>query len=88
MTAQEAKAKQDRISKQYELGWWYGTRCTKCCGVYPKLMVTPDLLKCFYECEVCHRRTKPELMPWIAEEAWNSGQIEGGQMDLSSFLET
>ena len=87
MTAKEARDNQDRIAKQYDLGWWYGTRCQKCCGVYPKLMMTNDMLKCFYQCEVCGTRTEPALMPWIAEEAWNNGKVEYGQMDIFAFIE-
>lgn len=87
MTRNEAKANQDRIAINYDLGWWYGTRCAKCCGVYPKLMRTGDLLKCFYECEVCHKQTAPALMPWLAEEAWNNGEFISGQMSIFSFLD-
>lgn len=87
MTAEEAKKNQDRIAEHYNLGWWYGTRCRKCCGVYPKLIMTNDLLKCFYQCEVCGTRTAPETMPWIAEEAWNNGKIEYSQMDIFAFIE-
>lgn len=86
MTSEEAKANQDRIAEHFELGWWYGTRCSKCCGVYPKLMHTADLLKCFFECEVCHRRTEPATMPHIAEEEWNNGKVNGGQLDIFAFL--
>lgn len=87
MTEAEAKANQDRIAKHFNLGWWYGTRCKKCCGVYPKLEHTDDLLKCFYECEVCHKRTAPAKMPWIAEEAWNNGEVIGCQMDIFAFID-
>ena len=37
MTREEAKAKQDEIEASgFNLGYWYGTGCKKCCGVYPK----------------------------------------------------
>ena len=74
MTAEEAKANQDRLVRSgYELGWWYGTRCRKCCGVYPKFHPAPgnDGLG-WYECEVCGRQSSKETMPWLAEESWNT----------------
>lgn len=85
MTADEAKREQDRIAAHYNLAWWYGTDCEKCCGVFPKFMVSGGMdSKCWYECQVCGKRTKPEIMPWIAREAWNSGkvQVEGVQMSM------
>lgn len=86
MTAEEAKANQDRIvRKGFELGWWYGTRCKKCCGVFPKFMKTADLLECFYQCEVCGRRTEPKPMPWVAEEAWNNGEFIDEMLQYSLF---
>lgn len=30
MTKEEAKANQDRIAKDYDLGFWYGTECEVC----------------------------------------------------------
>ena len=90
MTAEEAKAKQDRIAQNYELGWWYGTRCEKCCGVYPKFMVkdTQDPKNAYYQCEVCGKKTKPYTMPWLAEEAWNNHEYESDylQMSLWEFM--
>ena len=77
MTAEQAKANQNRIAKHFNLGWWYGTRCKKCCGVYPKLMTTDRLdHKCYYQCEVCGKRTKEHEMPLVAEEAWNNGKYK------------
>lgn len=75
MTAAEAKANQERIvAKGYDLGWWYGTRCRKCCGVYPAFRRGDgqDPCDCWYECEVCGRKTGKHTMPWLAEEEWNS----------------
>ena len=37
---------------------------------------------CWYECEVCGKRTITEPMPWIAEEAWNAGRYEEGQIKM------
>lgn len=86
MTRQEAKANQDRIAKYYDLGWWYGVRCKKCCGVYPKFMKAETMhSECYYQCEVCGKRTKHFDMPLMAEEAWNNGEYvknEFRQMSL------
>lgn len=90
MTAAEAKANQDRIvADGYELGWWYGTGCKKCCGVYPKFMTrnTEDTRSAYYECEVCGKRTKEYFtMPWLAEEAWNRDEVTEPQMNIFQFL--
>lgn len=87
MTEEQAKANQDRIAKQYELGWWYGTRCRKCCGVQPKYM-SKDIMNpyaAYYECEVCGKHTGLYTMPWLAEEAWNRGETAGGYKQMSLF---
>ena len=86
MTPEEAKKNQERLSRSYSIGYWYGTRCEKCCGVYPKLITgrgTKDL--CFYECEVCGKRTRPCLMPWESEKEWNEGRIIHGTRQLQLF---
>ena len=87
MTAEEAKANQDRLkSLGYELGWWYGTRCKKCCGVFPKLMISGGMQDtCWYQCEVCGRRTEPQTMPWIAEKVWNKGEHLDEMLQYSLF---
>lgn len=76
MTPEEAKAKQDEIVRMgFNLGWWYGTDCTPCCGVFPKFKSTggsKDL--CYFECPVCHKRTKGHVFPHLAEDAWNRGE--------------
>ena len=77
MTAEQAKANQDRIAKRFNLGWWYGTGCKKCCDVYPKFMTTEGMNhKCYFQCEVCGKRTKEYEMPWVAEEAWNNDKYK------------
>ena len=77
MTAEAAKANQDRLkSLGYDLAWWYGTRCKKCCGVFPKFMTSDGMNHtCWFQCEVCGRRTEPQKMPWIAEKVWNKGEF-------------
>jgi len=76
MTQEEAAAKQVEISKNYDLSFWYGTGCDRCCGVFPKFMTTDTMNPmCWYECEVCGKRTEPQPMPWLAKAAWNKGQF-------------
>lgn len=87
MTKEKAKANQDRLSKDYDLGFWYGTRCEKCCDVYPKLDFEGNdaCADVFYFCEVCGKRTKGYSMPWIAEEAWNSHDYKSKYTQLTLF---
>ena len=83
MTREEAKANQDRLAKHYQLSFWYGTNCEKCCGVYPKFKTTDGLdTMCFYECEVCGKRTKKASMPWIAEQSWNRHEYVQDQIKM------
>lgn len=84
MTKEEAKANQDEIAKRSKLGWWYGTRCKPCCGVYPKLMFEGNTASqdCYYQCEVCGKRTAPAVMPWVAEGLWNKGLFESTQITM------
>ena len=90
MTRSEAMKRQDEIvAKGYYLGWWYGTDCEKCCGVYPRLerRQTFDTADCFYQCEVCGKRTKCFTMPWLARDAWNRHEFDGDeQMSMLSML--
>ena len=72
MTPEEAKRNQDEISQHWNLSNWYGTRCEKCCGVYPKYVASYSGGS-RYECEVCGKTTEPYSMPWLAEQAWNEG---------------
>ena len=60
----------------FDIAWWFGVRCEKCCGLYPRLIVenTSDAM-CWYECDVCGRRGAKREMPWQAERAWNDGEI-------------
>lgn len=82
-TAEEAKREQNELAKHYDLGFWYGTGCEKCCGVYPKFRTSSGFDSyCWYECEVCGKRTKNASMPWIAEKDWNAGLFEQQQMSL------
>lgn len=84
MTAKEAKENQDRIAKNYKLEWWYGTKCEKCCGVYPKLMFSGTCNKyCYYQCEVCGKRTEKYSMPWLARDAWNNREYKREDIQMS-----
>ena len=77
MTAEEAKKHQDQlVAEGWDLGFWYGTNCTKCCGVYPKLdtHIAPND-DCRYRCEVCGKKTANYSMPWLARDAWNNGNV-------------
>jgi hypothetical protein len=87
MTKEDAKANQDRLAKDFDLGFWYGTNCEKCCGVYPKMEVEGDLscADVFYVCEVCGRRTKGYVMPWQAQEAWNRHEYKSICTQMSLF---
>ncbi len=87
LTKEEAKAKQDEITKHgFKLGWWYGTDCKQCCGVYPKFMKTAGFDdKCYYECEVCGKKTDLYEMPWQAEKAWNEDRIHYDNETISLF---
>ena len=83
MTREEAIAKQADLAKDYDLSYWYGTNCTKCCDVFPALMTSQGFdSKCWYECEVCGKKTEPQSMPWLAREAWNRGEFMQTQMSL------
>lgn len=83
MTREEAKANQDRIAKHFDLSWWYGTGCEKCCGVFPKFQTSLGFDgSCWYECEVCGKKTEPQAMPWLAREEWNAGRFVQNQICL------
>lgn len=88
MTEEEAKKNQAELSAHYNLSYWYGTSCKKCCGVYPKLMTTGATHEqCYFQCEVCSRRTEAVDMPWISKELWNEDNtyIEHGTVQISLF---
>lgn len=85
MTKEEAKENQDRLSKDYNLSFWYGTNCEKCCDVYPKLDTEGNetCADVFYVCEVCGKRTKGYVMPWLAKEAWNRHEYKDEETQLT-----
>ena len=84
MTKEQAKENQKRIAEHYKLSHWYGTWCDKCCEVYPKLMIGKGLdADCWYECEVCGKRTDAYCMPWMARDAWNNRQFLDSYRQMS-----
>ena len=84
MTKEEAEKEQEKLREHFGdgIGWWFGTRCERCCGVLPRLHVsnTTDMNDCWYECDVCGKRTERKTMPWVAEEAWNNHEYREGQI--------
>lgn len=84
MLKEEAKARQERLKRDgYDLGSWYGTRCEKCCEVYPELIVPNQFYGgCYYRCPVCGKRTEEKPMPWVSEEAWNKGEFVEEQIRM------
>jgi hypothetical protein len=88
-----AKAEQDnRERRGYSLSFWYGTRCDKCCGVYPESVTCGHQAdeKMYYRCKACGKRTAGVFdMPWEACEAWNNGETcyENAQLSLDWLRE-
>lgn len=86
MTAEEAKAEQEKLAKHYRLSYWFGVNCIPCCGVFPKFMASFDNnALCWYECPVCGKRTERKAMPWLAEKDWNAGKFAETQTVLEGF---
>ena len=87
--AEEVRYEQNMLAIKYgkeNLSWWYGTKCEKCCGVFPKLMkrdVFDKYNDTYYQCEVCGKQTDYYGMPWVAEEAWNEHRYMGEGVQLS-----
>lgn len=87
MTKQEAIMEQRMLQiKGMNLGWWFGTKCEKCCEVYPRLVrrdVTDKYHDTAYKCDVCGKQTEWTGMPWQAEEEWNEHKYQGAGVQLS-----
>lgn len=93
MTKQEAIKEQERLAQAYNLGWWFGTDCEKCCDVFPrfcKLDINDKYHDCYYKCDVCGKQTDYYGMPSQAADAWNNHRYlgQGVQTDLFSLLES
>jgi hypothetical protein len=74
-------SRKEELKKQKELGnmlgYYYGTDCDKCCGVYPKFFHTQGFEELgYYVCLVCGKESKHAPMPWQAREYWNSRKYE------------
>ena len=91
MTQREAMLEQQILElKGMDLGWWFGVRCEKCCGVYPRFMTRDTNDKyhdAYYKCDVCGKQTDYYAMPWQCEEAWNKHQYLGGGVQMNMFME-
>ena len=87
MTQQEAINEQRRMEIMgWNLGWYFGVHCEKCCGVYPRFQTrnTNDKYHdAYYKCDVCGKQTDYFGMPKQAEEAWNNHQYLGEGVQLS-----
>lgn len=89
MTRQEAINEQNRLAiffGEENLGWWFGTRCERCCDVLPRFVsknTNDKYHSCAYRCDVCGKQTEWTGMPWQAEEAWNNHEYQGVGVQLS-----
>lgn len=76
-SASEEKARQDRIAEHFDLSFWFGTSCEKCCGVYPEFFSEESFRDYgYYVCLVCGKESKHKPMSWQARKAWNQGEFE------------
>lgn len=77
MTREEAKAEQDRIAEHFNLGWWYGTKCKPCCGVYPKIR-TSDGFDARWQCRApdCNHMGPLWTCPWRKKMEADNGEAK------------
>ena len=91
MTREEASYEQRMLQiKGFNLSFWFGTGCEKCCGVYPRFKKKDTNDKyhdCYYQCDVCGKQTDYYGMPWQCEEAWNNHNYLGEGVQMSIFME-
>lgn len=87
LPASEVKDRQDKLGKN--AGWYYGTQCEKCCGVWPAFMSETGFeARCYFVCLVCGKESEHRSMPWMATEAWNAGLFKwepGKQRQMTIF---
>lgn len=70
-TAKEEKEHQEKLGNC--LGFYYGTNCDKCCGVYPAFFTEGTFRDYgYYVCLVCGRESKHQPMNWMAKDSWNN----------------
>lgn len=73
-STEEEKAKQDKLGDS--VGFWYGTWCEKCCGVYPKFFSEQGFkVGGYYVCMVCGKESTHNPMPWQSRDAWNNHEF-------------
>lgn len=90
-TTEEVKARQDKLGEN--AGWYFGTLCKKCCGVYPAFFNDLGFEHLgYYVCLVCGKESLHNPMPWQSRDDWNAGRYKWKpdglyeQMDIFSFL--
>ena len=71
--------------KGWNLGWYFGTDCEKCCGVYPRAMHrhTNSAQDFYYKCDVCGKKTAAFTRPFMAKDAWNNHEYQADSVQLS-----
>lgn len=91
MTQREAMNEQKMLEiKGMDIGWYFGVRCEKCCGVFPRFRKkdTNDKFRdTYYQCDVCGKQTGYYGMPKQAEDAWNNHQFLGAGVQMNMFME-
>ena len=91
-SAEEVKAHQEKLGEN--AGWYYGTWCKKCCGVYPAFYNELNFNNFGYDvCLVCGKESLHEPMPWQCRDDWNAGRYiwepsgsEYYQMSLEDWI--
>ena len=90
-STEDVKAHQDKLGKN--AGWYYGTDCKKCCGVWPKFFTDTDFSAYgYYVCLVCGKESLHEPMPWQSRDDWNADRYkwkpeEYKQMTIFELME-
>ena len=80
LSKEQAKSEQDRLGKN--VGFYYGTRCKKCCGVYPKFLTEGGFRDFgYYVCPVCGKESMHMPMNWECRDAWNNDRYLWKPMD-------
>ena len=90
--AEVVKARQDALGKN--VGWYFGTNCRKCHGVYPAFFTESGFEALgYYVCLVCGKESIHEPMPHIAARDWNADRYkwqpsghEYVQMSIFDFM--
>lgn len=74
-SAEEEKEHQRKLGKM--LSFYYGTRCKRCCGVFPAYFTTDGFeSRGYYVCLVCGRESKNGAMEHLARANWNASRYE------------